>query len=206
MHYGNTANPLNLDVNSMSNPAFVLRNFAGTMAPGNSVLVKITVTSGIGTAQHKTRTAVHSMVAAGDQMIPVSSPDFSGIDWSDVDRISLSLINSGSGGNQWDIQGFCVRASSNPTPKMGTALAQNVRLYPVPAADRLHVEWIGTSNQTVALSILDLQGRVVAVQTERAEGEMHTFDLDVAPLANGIYTLVVESNGTTETRRFSVHH
>ncbi len=206
LHYGKASDPLNLDLGNMPNPAFVLRNFTGTLAAGNTVLVKVTVTSAIGTAQHKTRTATHSISTNGDQIISTASPEFTGIDWSDVDRISLSLINSGSGGNQWEIHGFCLRSLPAVAPKTEFADAGMPTIYPVPASEILNIRFTAAQETSCLIEIHDLRGRLMHREHSELGSGAHAVQIEVGEWANGLYIVNTTLAGERTSQRIAVCH
>ena len=206
MHYGKASHPLNLNLGILPNAAFVLRNFSGSLATGNSVLVNITVTSSIGTTQHKTRTAAHSITANGDQIIPIGSPEFLGIDWSDVDRISLSLINSGSGGNQWEIQGFCVRSGMVSVPKMDAPAASAFDIFPVPATDFARIQFSLTQTSRSIIEVYDLNGRLVFRDQKDFEPGVQSIEIPVSDWAEGVYVVNALLGDEHLNRRMMVRH
>jgi hypothetical protein len=77
----------------------------------------------------------------------------------------------------------------------------DIRLYPVPANDILHVE-LGSYNN-ISFSITDMQGRMVKHFTMSGMQGDRT-DIQVGDLANGIYLLKVESDHGSAIRRFSI--
>ncbi|MBI1315782.1 T9SS type A sorting domain-containing protein [bacterium] len=206
IHYGKASQPLDLDVSTFPNAAFVLKNFNGVLASGNSVLVKITVTSGMNTTQRRTRTIAGSISAMGDVLFSTSNPAFHGIDWTDVDRITLSLINSGSGGNMWQIGGFCLRSAPVVIPKTEVQPIAGLKVYPIPASDLLHIELLGNNLDCTEVRLVDIQGRVVIEHLETAVSGVQSLALDVASLSNGLYTLTISQGDNAETRRILVQH
>jgi hypothetical protein len=73
-------------------------------------------------------------------------------------------------------------------------------VYPNPATDILTVDFEATNNDDYAVSILDLQGRVVSSQNLSALNGAQKVTFDVNNLAKGSYVVTVSSNGMTSTK------
>ncbi|MBK8339173.1 MAG: T9SS type A sorting domain-containing protein [Flavobacteriales bacterium] len=77
-----------------------------------------------------------------------------------------------------------------------------MRVWPVPAANELHVQWpTNTPAAQVTIDVLDAQGRsikrLLAVTTKE-------FVLDVNGWASGLYTLRIDGEQGARSVRFSV--
>jgi hypothetical protein len=81
-----------------------------------------------------------------------------------------------------------VRATMAGTVARDQATGAELRVYPNPATSQVHVQ-LPQSLGTVALSLVDVQGRVV--RSQQFEGT--TSHLNVEGLAPGIYTLLAET-------------
>ncbi|HPF93721.1 MAG TPA: T9SS type A sorting domain-containing protein, partial [Tenuifilaceae bacterium] len=81
----------------------------------------------------------------------------------------------------------------------GTGVANlqqaGINLYPNPTAQMLTVE-LG-QNKALRLTVTDLTGRVVLTK----ENPTQTETLDLSPLSNGVYLLVVQTNGKVLSTR-----
>ena len=76
------------------------------------------------------------------------------------------------------------------------------RVYPVPAATRLSIEFAGATDHTVSLEILDVQGRLMySGRLPSGAGERRT-DIDVASFDDGLYILKARSGDLFYFRRF----
>jgi hypothetical protein len=73
-------------------------------------------------------------------------------------------------------------------------------VYPNPATDILTVDFEATNNEDYAVSILDLQGRVISSQNLTALNGAQKVTFDVNNLAKGSYVVTVSSNGMTSTK------
>jgi len=89
---------------------------------------------------------------------------------------------------------------------LSTALAEpsasDIRIWPVPAANELHVQWpTNIAAAQVKLEVLDAQGRLVERALAVTTGE---FVLDLHGWASGIYSLRIEGDAGVQSVRFSV--
>ncbi len=76
---------------------------------------------------------------------------------------------------------------------------------PNPAAHRTVFHLALPADGPVRVTVYDVQGRAVAVATDRAmEAGHHALPLDVAGLASGVYLVRAEANGNVVTRRITV--
>ena len=56
------------------------------------------------------------------------------------------------------------------------------------------------------MEVISLNGQTVIAQTASVEAGMQSIDLNVADLANGVYTVKIALNDRVETLRFTVQH
>jgi hypothetical protein len=85
-----------------------------------------------------------------------------------------------------------------------TPINDNVTIYPNPVADVLNVNVPATNNAKIAISIVDLQGRVLATKNYVAASEgINVFQFDVQSIAQGSY-LVKISTSTSATSKMIV--
>lgn len=91
--------------------------------------------------------------------------------------------------------GNVVRPLSTSLPEAG-ALSQ-LRVYPVPAQDRLELSF-GQVLDKAALSLMDLQGRVLLTQSLRGQSAA---TLDLTGLAPGVYALKASHQGSSTVRK-----
>jgi hypothetical protein len=66
------------------------------------------------------------------------------------------------------------------------------RIYPNPVKDKLFIETTGASGQT-EITILDLSGRIVAVQ--QIQGDMPRFEIDFSNFKPGLYIVRTKTSG-----------
>ncbi len=67
----------------------------------------------------------------------------------------------------------------------------DLQCYPNPFSDIVHLNWINSNGQTSLITITDVLGRIVV--SEQVLG--NTVTLDLHSLSQGVYHLVLESNG-----------
>ncbi|MBP6391225.1 MAG: S8 family peptidase [Flavobacteriales bacterium] len=80
--------------------------------------------------------------------------------------------------------------------------ASDMRIWPVPASNELHVQWPANIPAVhVTLEVNDAQGRLIARGRAVTTRE---FVLDVNGWASGLYTLRIQSDGSSRAVRFSV--
>lgn len=110
----------------------------------------------------------------------------------------------------WNIQAGsgCARAMAHGTydPNAATnnldaSAEAGCRLYPNPASDVLYIEMLN-GDENVSVQIMSVDGKLILTDTldatDAADG------VNIARLANGIYTVVVNSESTSETFRLIV--
>ena len=75
-------------------------------------------------------------------------------------------------------------------------------VYPNPASDVLNVAF--ETSETAVVTLLDLQGRVVATQTANGQSGTQIVEFAVNELAKGSYIVNIASNGYTKTQNVVV--
>ena len=76
--------------------------------------------------------------------------------------------------------------------------------YPNPASNQLTIEiYSGESSQGV-VEVIDLQGKIISSQTFFTNGGLTKTIVQTNTLKNGIYLLIVKSDGIINQRRFVV--
>ncbi|MGP8214279.1 MAG: T9SS type A sorting domain-containing protein [Bacteroidia bacterium] len=93
--------------------------------------------------------------------------------------------------------------SSNPTGIDELSNNSDIKLYPVPATDRLNIssgQWSVVSGQS--LEVYDMMGKLVL--TQNLNGHSTLTSLDVSGLANGNYLLRIAGTDWQKIARFSV--
>jgi hypothetical protein len=89
--------------------------------------------------------------------------------------------------------------------KNNNELVTGVSVYPNPAADKAEVSFNLNAASDVTINVVDLNGKVVNsnVLKNLAVGANST-SLNVANLANGVYSVVIKSNDSTVTKKLVV--
>jgi hypothetical protein len=77
----------------------------------------------------------------------------------------------------------------------GSAPESTVKIYPNPSSRSFNVEYSLTESENVEISMQDLLGREVShISYQNKEAGMHTEELRVPDLAQGIYTVIIRAN------------
>lgn len=110
--------------------------------------------------------------------------------------------NSAYGNNLW-LDNFWIN-----TAALGEDEIQSVqaKLYPNPARDAVKVSLQVSEAGDALVEVINLNGQTVIAQTASVEAGMQSIDLNVADLANGVYTVKIALNDRVETLRFTVQH
>ncbi len=84
---------------------------------------------------------------------------------------------------------------------------KNIRIYPNPASDYIHVSIESQKNGILKLEIIDLKGKLVDILTEEAS-HTQSFEKDfkINHIPNGIYLLRVNLQGESHSRLLKVSH
>ena len=77
--------------------------------------------------------------------------------------------------------------------------SDNIQIYPNPASDVVHIQIAANETTVSRLSIYDIQGRLMMDKTFNS----NTIQLNIKPLQNGIYQMVLNGN-TTSTKTLVV--
>jgi len=72
-------------------------------------------------------------------------------------------------------------------------------IYPNPTADIVHISLLNASTTQMAVRVFDMRGRVVIAF--RSSAPSGTADIPVSNLAQGIYVMEIDANGTRYTRK-----
>lgn len=104
---------------------------------------------------------------------------------------------------------FLVRMASDGSvgsPEAQATEIDRLRAWPNPTASRLHIGFELRRNAAVRLSVLDLQGRVVAMPLDGARlgAGQHTEQLDCSAWPAGLYFYQVEVDGRSVVGKFAV--
>lgn len=110
--------------------------------------------------------------------------------------------NSAYGNNLW-LDNFWINTAALGEDEIQ---ALQAKLYPNPARDAVKVSLQVSEAGDALVEVINLNGQTVIAQTASVEAGMHSIDLNVADLANGVYTVKIALNDRVETLRFTVQH
>ena len=110
--------------------------------------------------------------------------------------------NSAYGNNLW-LDNFWINTAALGEEEIQAAQA---KLYPNPARDAVKVSLQVSEAGEALVEVINLNGQTVIAQTASVEAGMQSIDLNVADLANGVYTVKIALNDRVETLRFRVQH
>ena len=110
--------------------------------------------------------------------------------------------NSAYGNNLW-LDNFWINTAALGEEEIQAAQA---KLYPNPARDAVKVSLQVSEAGEALVEVINLNGQLVIAQTASVEAGMQSIDLNVADLANGVYTVKIALNDRVETLRFTVQH
>ena len=110
--------------------------------------------------------------------------------------------NSAYGNNLW-LDNFWINTAALGEEEIQAAQA---KLYPNPARDAVKVSLQVSEAGEALVEVISLNGQTVIAQTASVEAGMQSIDLNVADLANGVYTVKIALNDRVETLRFTVQH
>ncbi len=110
--------------------------------------------------------------------------------------------NSAYGNNLW-LDNFWINTAALGEEEIQAAQA---KLYPNPARDAVKVSLQVSEAGDALVEVINLNGQTVIAQTASVEAGMQSIDLNVADLANGVYTVKIALNDRVETLRFTVQH
>lgn len=81
-----------------------------------------------------------------------------------------------------------------------------ISAYPVPADDKLNVDYYVTMSGPVNISLLTISGVLVVNKQVNAQEGSNQEVLDVKAVPNGVYLLKVEQNGLRKTMQVTLNH
>jgi hypothetical protein len=110
--------------------------------------------------------------------------------------------NSAYGNNLW-LDNFWINTAALGEEEIQAVQA---KLYPNPARDAVKVALQVSEAGDALVEVINLNGQTVIAQTASVEAGMQSIDLNVADLANGVYTVKIALNDRVETLRFTVQH
>ena len=101
----------------------------------------------------------------------------------------------------WAIDNLSIQS---PVTDVEEPVSTAVKVYPVPAGNELHIEFLNKEDLSVDIRILDLQGRVVyADRSVNSRPGIFQKELDLQELASGMYVLHISAGRQTYQRKFS---
>ncbi|MBK7031546.1 MAG: T9SS type A sorting domain-containing protein [Bacteroidales bacterium] len=82
----------------------------------------------------------------------------------------------------------------------------NISIYPVPANDKINIQFGDNSNETINLTITDVTGRIIYSKqfSDVLPGQVHS--INCTNYAEGMYLLNVISSGNKSTRKIVIQH
>jgi hypothetical protein len=119
----------------------------------------------------------------------------------DNDLIQLARFND-SLDNSTRIQAFT--ACENASVSTSNATVQDIRIFPNPGIDVVHIAFpLHMLNHNAEILLLDLSGKTV-IKTTKSEGQSNV-SLQTQKIKTGSYILKVRSQSTSWTKRLLVH-
>ncbi|MFN8154499.1 MAG: T9SS type A sorting domain-containing protein [Bacteroidia bacterium] len=78
-----------------------------------------------------------------------------------------------------------------------------VKLYPVPAASRLNLDYNSNVKGDVVISVKDQLGRVITSENKAVNNGVNTLSVDLASIASGIYFVTIDNGVESFNARFT---
>lgn len=79
-------------------------------------------------------------------------------------------------------------------PIGGFSFENNLRVYPVPATDRIHVEWAGDIDDASTLIVYDIQGQMMyQAELSKQERDIHRTQINVREYVDGVYLVILQT-------------
>lgn len=124
---------------------------------------------------------------------------------ADTDQTWINIAGAQPWGTFTDIPVVRMNFDASLSVKNNNELVTGVSVYPNPAADKAEVSFNLNAASDVTINVVDLNGKVVNsnVLKNLAVGANST-SLNVANLANGVYSVVIKSNDSTVTKKLVV--
>ncbi|TXH59125.1 MAG: T9SS type A sorting domain-containing protein [Bacteroidia bacterium] len=137
-------------------------------------------------------------LVSGTVKIASSGESDSGQGWINIDNAQVW-------GTFTDIPVVRMNFDPSLSVKNNNELVSGVSVYPNPAADNAEVSFNLNAASDVTINVVDVNGKVVNsnVLKNLAVGANST-SLNVANLANGVYSVVIKSNDSTVTKKLVV--
>ncbi len=90
---------------------------------------------------------------------------------------------------------------TSPAGNTGDDLFQNAQIIPNPASDRMTIRFGGKWNESIAIRIQDLQGRIMSGQFVNPVGGSSEIELDIAGLPSSVYVVELASGNDVLRRK-----
>ena len=138
---------------------------------------------------------VYTTANLGNNSLSITVKDWSGNGATCVSVVTVQPYNGfGSGGNR------------NEEPSVGLTNDFDFNVYPNPTAVDATVDFEMAEDQSVALRVFDLTGRmVINQQIEGTEGSNQT-RLEMAAMPNGVYVVEIQAGDIRQQKRLVVQH
>lgn len=91
-----------------------------------------------------------------------------------------------------------------PTDVRALATTQNLNVYPIPASDILHISANWNESAEFTVSLIDVSGRVVYHQTEKATSK-YQGSIAVSAIPSGNYALVLSNKYSKQSRIITIN-
>ncbi len=135
--------------------------------------------------------------------------DFYGID-GDPDDATLVNVPDDNGVLTWFRTDLTPAVNLNFNPSVGIADVNaspvSVNVYPNPANDQISWNVKLQNSTSMNISLIDINGKVVFNKTVKGKVASYSDTLNVSEFANGVYTLQVKSNETTNSQKIVIAH
>jgi hypothetical protein len=159
-------------------------------------------------------TPVWSLSGSSLATVPPSNTYFTPTSASQYTKRSVTLTGlpagsiigfratSAGGQNLW-LDDISIRSTVDvPTV---AATTSNITVYPNPAQDEATLSFSLTEQSDVQVQIVDGVGRTVStIANEKMDAGVHTYSVNTAVLANGIYNVMIRTEGGVTTSRLTV--
>lgn len=113
--------------------------------------------------------------------------------------LSLSSNNSAPAGNPHVIVDDVQFGGTVGTNELNP-IVSNVSVFPNPAEDNCTLSVNSNVNTNSTVAVYDLQGRLILSENKLITIGLNQFSFDLSSLTNGIYSIVLDSNGQRTTK------
>ena len=77
-------------------------------------------------------------------------------------------------------------------------------IFPNPTSDLATLAFEGYKDSDIEINIVNLLGEVVFTKEINSSSYLDYYNLDVSRLSNGIYNVIVNSNGKVSTKKIQI--